>query len=155
MLRKSIILLLIALFCLLLPFGCKRKVRKGPPAVETEVPLAASAKPSNLKEAIYLYENSAQPLDAEEAVIVFYSNAYGNDPEAQYYLGLARSEGRGAEQSDLEAYVWWTIAARQYHLKSMDRIENVQELFGKEDLAEIDNRAKDWAEKVRNTPEMQ
>jgi len=155
MLRKSIILLLIALGTLLLSFGCKCKVQKSPPAVEAEAPQAASAKPQSLKEAIQLYETSFHPLDAEESVRVFYSNAYGNDPEAQYYLGLARWEGRGAEQSELEAYVWWTIAARQYHLDSMNRIENVKEIFSREDLAEIDNRAKDWAEKVRNTPEMQ
>ena len=84
---------------------------------------------------------------------VFNSQAYSNDPEAQYYLGLAIHEGKGAEQSDLEAYVWWAIAARQYHLKSMDRIENTKDLFDEEDLAEIKNRANDWAEEVRNTPE--
>lgn len=152
---KALSLLLITLACLLLSFGCKREPRKSPPATEAESPQTASPKPTNLKEAIQLYENSSQPLDAQEAVKIFNRQAYSNDPEAQYYLGLARFEGKGAEQSDLEAYVWWTIAARQYHLKSMDRIENMHELFGKEDLAEIDNRAKDWAEKVRNTPEMQ
>lgn len=86
-LRKTSILLLIALFCQLMAYGCKR--------------------------------------------------------EAQYYLELARLEGKDAKQNDLEAFVWWTIAARQYHLEYMNRIKNMKELFNKEDLAEINVRAND------------
>ncbi|MCB5279411.1 MAG: hypothetical protein LHW59_07830 [Candidatus Cloacimonetes bacterium] len=154
--KTALIPLLVALcLLLLLAFGCKKEAPRMPPPPEAESPEAPSTILSNLEEAIYLYENSSNPGDAQESVKVFYTQAYSNDPEAQYYLGLARSEGKGAEQSDLEASVWWTIAARQYHLRSMDKIENIKELFDEEDLAEIINRAKDWEEKVRNTPEMQ
>lgn len=154
--KTALIPLLVTLcLLLLLAFGCKREAPRMPPPAEAESPQAVSTIPSNLEEAIYLYENPSSPGDAQESVKVFNAQAYSNDPEAQYYLGLARHEGKGADQSDLEAYVWWTIAARQYHLKSMDRIENVKELFDEADLAEIKNRADDWEEKVRSTPEMQ
>jgi TPR repeat protein len=153
--RISLIPLLVTLcLLLLLAFGCKREAPRMPPPAETESPEVPSTTPSSLEEAIYLYENPSSPGDVKESVKVFNTQAYSNDPEAQYYLGLARHEGKGADQSDLEAYVWWTIAARQYHLRSMDRIENIKDLFGEEDLAEIKNRADDWEEKVRSTPEM-
>lgn len=152
--KTALIPLLVTLcLSLLLAFGCKREAPKMPPPAETESPQEASTIPSSLEEAIYLYENPSSPRDAEESVKVFSAQAYSNDPEAQYYLGLARHEGKGAGKSDLEAYVWWTIAARQYHLRSMDRIENIKDLFSEEDLAEIKNRANDWEEKIRNTPE--
>ncbi|MCB5271278.1 MAG: hypothetical protein LHW56_05485 [Candidatus Cloacimonetes bacterium] len=154
--KTALIPLLVTLsLLLLLAFGCRREAPKMPPPEDAESPQEAFTIPSSLEEAIYLYENPSSPRDAQESVKVFNAQAYSNDPEAQYYLGLARHEGKGAGQSDLEAYVWWTIAARQYHLKSMDRIENIKELFGEADLAEIINRANDWEEKVRNTPEMQ
>lgn len=140
--------------CLLLmfAFGCQPKEAESPapPAEKVSIPV----KPTTLETAIQLYENTSNPQEAKDAVEVFNTYAYRNDPEGQYYLGLARLEGKGAQQSDLQAYVWFTIAARQHHLQAMDKLENVEELFGKDDLAEITNQANDWDEKVRNTPEM-
>ncbi len=153
--KTSLIPVFVLLCFLLLAFGCKREAPRMPPPAEDQATQTASAKHTTLEGAIQLYENSSNPLDAEECVKIFNAYAYSNDPEAQYYLGLARAEGKGADQSDLEAYVWWTIAARQHHLNSMNRIENVQARFTEDELAEINNRANDWEEKIRNTPEAQ
>lgn len=115
----------------------------------------APAKLSELDEAVRLYSASTSFRDQEKAVQVFYKYAYSNDPEGQYQLGLARWEGKGSQQSDLEAYVWWTIAAQQHHLEAMNRIEDVATRFDQEWLDEITNRANDWKERVRVTPELQ
>ena len=120
---------------------------------ENEEPV--SLEPAKLQEAIRLYENPTSAGDAETAVKVFNQFAYSNNPEGQYYLGLARWEGKGADQSGLEAYVWWTIAARQKHQEAQKRIEDREILFNQDDLDEIRNRADDWDEKVRSMPELQ
>jgi len=153
--RKTAVWLLLACLILAAAAGCKKKspkIKDKPAIIEEEKTI--SHDPSNLEEAIQLYENPSSSRDLETAVNTLYQYAYGNDPEAQYYLGLARWEGNGSQQSDLEAYVWWTIAARQHHLEAMNRIEDAEALFTREELDEIANRANDWEEKVRVTPEM-
>lgn len=159
--RAADLRLLSLLLAVVLAFAaaCKDK-DQAPPPRDSLPRNEQQAKPpapalSELEAAVRLYTSSSSPQDHDKAVKVFYKYAYGNDPEGQYYLGLARWDGKGSEQSDLEAYVWWTIAARQHHLEAMNRIEDVETRFTQEWLDEINNRANDWQEKVRVTPELQ
>ncbi len=153
--RTALWLLIACLILAALP-GCKGKNPPPQKAPDTRVPeTPINRNPSTLEEAIWLYDSSSSATDHEAAVKVFYKYAYSNDPEGQYRLGLARWEGKGSEQSDLEAYVWWTIAARQHHLESMNRIEDVATRFDQEWLDEITNRANDWQVHVSVTPEIQ
>ncbi len=154
--RYAHCLLIVAILIPLLALaGCKvRKTAEQKPQPRKEEAKPVPREPSTLEDAIRLYDNSSSARDADAAVKVFYKYAYSNDPEGQYRLGLARWEGKGSEQSDLEAYVWWTIAAQQHHLEAMNRIEDVATRFDQEWLDEITNRANDWKERVRVTPEM-
>ena len=150
---------MVAISILILTAACKAKDQ----APQSRDSLAREEQPampptpalSDLDEAVRLYTNAASPTDNDTAVKVFYKFAYLNDPQGQYYLGLARWDGKGAEQSDLEAYVWWTIAARQQHQESINRIKDVKSRFTQEWQEEITNRANDWEVKVQATPEMQ
>jgi len=70
--KTALIPLLVTLcLLLLLAFGCKREAPRMPPPAEAESPQAVSTIPSNLEEAIYLYENPSSPGDAQESVKVF------------------------------------------------------------------------------------
>ena len=64
--KTTLIPLLVTLsLLLLLAFGCKREVPRMPPPAEAESPQEDYTIPSNLEEAIYLYENPSSPRDAE------------------------------------------------------------------------------------------
>lgn len=107
-----------------------------------------------LQDAIEAYESGAVGERLEQAIALFRQHSYGNDPQAQYYLGKAHHEGIGVERSNLEAYYWWTVSARNGYIAAMDAVEDAERKFSQEDLEEIQNRADDWEEHVRVTPEI-
>ncbi|MFO8145224.1 MAG: hypothetical protein R6T89_05815 [Candidatus Syntrophosphaera sp.] len=148
------ILLVLAIFT-----GCKKD--RPEPQASQQSQMEQSGPEDSLPEKIGTLQDAMEAYDAgvtgerlEQAIAIFRQNAYGNDPQAQYYLGKAHHAGLGVTQSRLEAYYWWTVSARNGYLDAQDAVEDAQDKFSEEDLAEINNRANDWQEHVRVTPEI-
>ncbi|MBW6514507.1 MAG: hypothetical protein K0B87_07110 [Candidatus Syntrophosphaera sp.] len=133
--------------------GCKRNK----PEAQERQPISETPDAMEivtLQDAVNAYEAGAKGTELDKAVALFRQQSYGNDPQAQYYLGRAHYDGRGVQQSRLEAYYWWTVSARNGYLDAMNASENAGEVFNVDDQAEIENRANDWFEHVRVTPEL-
>ena len=145
----------------LLLAGCKARQGAEPMRADSLASVAAdsvvtvtapvhAASITTLKEAVVYYKTAKAPTDLAQAVAIFQKNSYANDAVAQYYLGDAHLRGIAVEGSELEAYVWWTISARNGNQMAKQKLVGIQKLFSKTDLQEIDNRANDWVEKYRN-----
>ncbi|MGC9362729.1 MAG: hypothetical protein ACP5F3_07365 [Candidatus Syntrophosphaera sp.] len=157
--RFLVLLALTLLFILAAITGCGKE-RPEPqaapesPAEQDTLDDSLPEKILSLQDAIEAYESGAAGERLEQAIALFRQHSYGNDPQAQYYLGKAHHEGAGVQQSNLEAYYWWTVAARNGYIAAMDAVEDADRKFSQEDLEEIQNRADDWEEHVRVTPEI-
>ncbi len=145
----------------LLLAGCKARqgsesakadslARVAPDSVVTVTAPVHAASITTLKDAIVYYKTAKAPTDLAQAVAIFQKNSYSNDAVAQYYLGDAHLRGIAVEGSELEAYVWWTISARNGNQMAKQKLVGIQKLFNKTDLQEIENRANDWVEKYKN-----
>jgi len=68
------------------------------------------------------------------------------DAEAQYDLGDMYRSGRGVEQDDVQAYLWYELAASREHAfgaRSRDRTAN---RLTPEQVAEAQRLAREWDE---------
>ena len=58
-------------------------------------------------------KDKKQPHNLEQAVYWFFLSADGGNPRAKYNIGLLYRDGRGLEQSDIDAVKWWKVAASE------------------------------------------
>jgi hypothetical protein len=155
---KNATLALLLCFTLASFIGCKPKPEpKSTQESQAEQGVEQVPQPRQiltLQDAIDAYESGASGERLDQAIALFRQYSYGNDPQAQYYLGKAHHEGFGVQQSKLEAYYWWTVSARNGYIDAMDAVEDAERKFNQADLEEIENRADDWEEHVRVTPEI-
>lgn len=141
--------------------GCKTKqnqpeivdslsvpVSENLPAGEDMAPLPTTV--TTLEEAVALFEKARIKSDIDIAVEKLRMYSYRNQGEAQFYLGKAYLEGKGVDKSQLEAYYWFTIAARNDYVPAKQKISTIHQHFSKSDLFEISNRADDWFEKYKD-----
>ena len=117
------------------------------PAGEDMAPLPTTV--TTLEEAVALFEKAKIKSDIDIAVEKLRMYSYRNQGEAQFYLGKAYLEGKGVDKSQLEAYYWFTIAARNEYTPAKQKISTIHQHFSKSDLFEISNRADDWFEKYK------
>lgn len=142
-------------------WGCKTKqnqsgtvdslsvpIAENLPAGEDMAPLPTTV--TTLKEAVALFEKAKIKSDIDIAVEKLRMYSYRNQGEAQFYLGKAYLEGKGVDKSQLEAYYWFTIAARNEYIPAKQKISTIHQHFSKSDLFEISNRADDWFEKYKD-----
>ena len=142
-------------------WGCKTKqnqpeivdslsvpVSENLPAGEDMAPLPTTV--TTLEEAVALFEKAKIKSDIDIAVEKLRMYSYRNQGEAQFNLGKAYLEGKGVEKSQLEAYYWFTIAARNEYIPAKQKISTIHQHFSKSDLFEISNRADDWFEKYKD-----
>ncbi len=142
------IAILIACLALVCVIGCKQE-KPEPAAQDSLEAKPAALVDSTLQSVIRVFETSQAEADLAMAVSILRDYAYRNNPEAQFHCGQASWLGRGIEQSEMEAYVWWTIAAGYGYAPAQEKIQGLKNRLPKEDYDEVNNRANDWFEKYR------
>ena len=146
--QRILIILGICLTLFLLS-GCQ-KSKPEPQTVDTVPPTNPAFADSTVEGAIQLYQKAVTAAEQERAVELLRQQSYRDEAAAQYYMGDASFKGRGIVQSNMEAYVWWTISAGNGNAEAKKKIADAKEIFSKDDFNEINNRANDWFEKYKD-----
>jgi TPR repeat protein len=80
-----------------------------------------------------------------EAAVKWYRKAAKNGSAAgQAALGEAYRLGQGVEQDDVNAYMWYTLAAEQGSRAAADAREIVAAQMNPKDIARAQDKARDW-----------
>lgn len=103
-----------------------------------------------LPEVVQLKDKATTTDELSKATELLRMHSYRNNPEAQYKLGEAYFTGQGVEQSNVEAYFWWTVSARYGFAPARQRIKDAHTLLSKTELQDIQNRTNDWVEKYKD-----
>jgi TPR repeat protein len=67
--------------------------------------------------------------------------------EAQYNLGHMYANGEGVQQSNVEAYKWWTLATAQGLRDAANNRDILQDAMTAEQVAEAQRLAAAWKSK--------
>ena len=85
------------------------------------------------------------PQDDAEAVRWYRLAAEQGDAIAQYNLGVVYSNGEGVPQDYVSAHMWFNLAAATGHDDARKARENVAARMTREQIAEAQARAREWA----------
>ncbi len=146
--QRMLIVLGICLTLILL-WSCQKN-KPEPQLADTLRQTNTAIADSTLEGAILLYQKAVTTSEQARAVELLRQQSYRNEAAAQYYLGAASFKGIGIVQSNMEAYVWWTISAGNGNAEAKKKIANAKAIFSQDDFAEINNRANDWFEKYKD-----
>ena len=67
------------------------------------------------------------------------------DADAQYLVGFAYANGRGVPEDDVTAHMWLNVAAATGDEDARTARENVAARMTREQIAEAQARAREWA----------
>ena len=65
-------------------------------------------------------------------------------PDAQTQVGIMYIEGEGADKDPVEAFKWWTLAARQGDEDAKSNLDKLKPDLTPEQAAEGQRRAEAW-----------
>ena len=85
------------------------------------------------------------PEDDAEAVRWYRLAAEQDDASAQYFLGFAYANGRGVPEDYVTAHMWLNVAAATGDEAASTARENVAARMTREQIAEAQARAREWA----------
>jgi hypothetical protein len=92
-------------------------------AVAVPKPSAPAAPPG--AELLAQAEQAAKRGNEAESVALYRKAANAGNPDAQYRLGEMSAAGKGVSQSNLEAYIWFSLAANGGHAGARSRRDQV------------------------------
>ena len=80
----------------------------------------------------------------------FFQFAKQGDAESQYYLAELYKKGKGVEQNDREAYIWFFISAENGDEDAAKEVEKMREEYDADDLRDAESDAKARMEEMNS-----
>ncbi|MFQ5955476.1 MAG: hypothetical protein ACE5JZ_10470, partial [Kiloniellales bacterium] len=85
--------------------------------------------------------------DYKAALATWLSMALDGDPEVQYSLGRMYLAGTGVAPDQLQAYMWWTLAANQSHVKAARSLRLLVADMSEAEIVAGEILVEDWADR--------
>jgi hypothetical protein len=108
---------------------------------------ASAAKPG--AELLAQAEQARARGNQVEAVTLYRKAANEGSAEAQFRLGEAHAEGRGVNQSSLQAYVWFSLAANAGHAAARPRRDTVIKDLQPAEIQQADRLIRERSQSAR------
>ena len=73
-------------------------------------------------------------------------------PDAQSNLGVMYAEGKGVPQNDIQALMWFTLAAEQNHKDAIENRDNAVSIMTAAQIAAAKKLAREWKAAPSSSP---
>ena len=115
----------------------------------SELPAVSSEIRAGFCRSCLVRKQEAEATQRDRSIQWFRKHAEQRNGRAQHFLGMMYASGEIIQKDEVQAHVWFCLAAMEGHEDAMMKRETIAARMTAEQIAEAKCLARTWAKKLR------